>query len=1516
MHHPHHLLASHAPLAQGAPGWAGPATPGGWWPRGLAAAFSRWLGLAALFAAACVAHAATDTFTSAGAASWTAPPGVTSVTVEAWGGGGGGGAANGNPAKGGGGAGGQYAKRVVTVDPGNTYAVVVGAGGTGGSSAAGNAGNDSMFAAATVVAKGGAGGGYAGTNNSGGAGGAGSSTGGVGDIVYAGGSGSNGVSSGTGGAGGGGAGSNGAGGNASGNTAGSGATAGGGAGGAGLTSRNTGNAGNSSGGGGGGGYATNNTNQTGGAGAVGKVVISYTVLPVVTTDDVTNLVVGGATLNGTVTSNEFAVTAVRFEYGPTTAYGSSKAATPATVAQGRTQAVSTTVTSLACGITYHYRAVIVSSRGTTYGDDMTFNGPCPAVLSIDRASTNPAAKNTTVSWTVVFNTSVTGVDATDFVLVPGDGATGASLLSVTGSGATRTVTANTGSAFGTLGLNLVDNDTIVDAAGNRLGGPGAGNGDFTGQVYAVSDPPTLAKVSSTAAAVVGDVVTFTVTATNPYGVALVAVPVVDVLPADMVYATHAATMGTATVAGQTVSWTIPTLVAGASARLTLAVTLTQKGVTTNTVTSGTSSATASVLVLDSAVTHFHLDEPVGTWNGTAGEVIDSGGNNTNGRRRTTSTPSTTNAVSPGTTIASQYPAVIGGFCNAANFDGKAVVEVPRSTAFDYTQSVSASAWVYPTAYPASGGLSTILSNDTNYEFHLTSAGKLNWWWQASEFTSATTVPLNKWTHIAITMDSSAGVRRQRIYINGVPDSNTNNWTGTLTKNTCPFYIGGDISTGSNCTLLPERNFKGMIDEVKLYGYELSQAEVQADMTLGRNCSGTFDHVRIEHNGSGSVCTPENVTVKACLNESCSTLYTGKLTVNLSTSSGSWVGGNALVLTNGVGTIALSNGASGNVTVGTSSSSPIATNATRCFNGGTETCTINFASASCNFDAVEPGANPKTRLFTKLAGANFKVDVLALSGGGLNPGYAGTVNADLVDASTDSCPTGTGLTTAQALTFTASDAGRKNDVVFNYATPMRNVRVRMRVGSSTPACSTDNFAIRPASVTLTPTPAMATAPSATATATTKAGSSFTLRAASTAGYTGTLTLDAAKLTAQTTAQDTSVASGGVVGTLNPATLAVNATPAPTANASYSEVGYVYLAAGAYRDESFTAVDQPSGCAATATCDCVTDASGGGNVSDSLVGSTGRYGCYIGNKAATLGRFIPDHFAISGTAVTAACTGGATSFTYFGQDGFTTAFTLTAQNAANATTQNYAGVFAKLDLSQYASYGFSAAPLPTGSSVASGATAPTGSWVKGVASVSARHQINRPTALTASTNITVSALPTDSDGVTMGAATAVGAATPLRYGRLRLQNRYGSEKLALSVPVQAQYWDGNAFILNTDDSCTAVSVPAAKTLSGSATPDGAANLYFYPVAANKNKLTSTDTTVTMTSPLAAGVSALQFSKPDKAGWLDIILATPSYLQGDWANCMGQSGTAGLRDDLPCARATFGVFKSPLIYRRENY
>lgn len=101
-------------------------------------------------------------YTTPGTFTWTAPQGVTSVSVLAIGGGGAGGASK--VAGGGGGGGGTAYKNNITVVPGNTYTVVVGTGGTGSSNSNGTAGGDSYFINLTTV-KGGGGGGGTGAGN-------------------------------------------------------------------------------------------------------------------------------------------------------------------------------------------------------------------------------------------------------------------------------------------------------------------------------------------------------------------------------------------------------------------------------------------------------------------------------------------------------------------------------------------------------------------------------------------------------------------------------------------------------------------------------------------------------------------------------------------------------------------------------------------------------------------------------------------------------------------------------------------------------------------------------------------------------------------------------------------------------------------------------------------------------------------------------------------------------------------------------------------------------------------------------------------------------------------------------------------------------------------------------------------------------------------------------------------------------------------------------------------------------
>jgi hypothetical protein len=229
-------------------------------------------------------------FTTPGTFSWTAPEGVTNVSVVAVGGGGGGGQTS--DGSGGGGGGGLGWKRRVAVVPGQSYTVVVGSGGnrdtdTGTGYATAQAGGTSYFISPTIVSgigggpvgevgggtvyrRGGTGGGY--TGDGGGFGGdggnhnqndRGAGGGGAGGYTGNGGTGASnaGGSAGTGGAGGGG------GAGASGLTGGSG-------GGVGILTAGTSGAGGSLGGNGSGGGAGSG-GQSGISGASSTVAAIY-----------------------------------------------------------------------------------------------------------------------------------------------------------------------------------------------------------------------------------------------------------------------------------------------------------------------------------------------------------------------------------------------------------------------------------------------------------------------------------------------------------------------------------------------------------------------------------------------------------------------------------------------------------------------------------------------------------------------------------------------------------------------------------------------------------------------------------------------------------------------------------------------------------------------------------------------------------------------------------------------------------------------------------------------------------------------------------------------------------------------------------------------------------------------------------------------------------------------------------------------------------------------------------------
>lgn len=136
--------------------------------------------------------------------------------------------------------------------------------------------------------------------------------------------------------------------------------------------------------------------------------------------------------------------------------------------------------SNATGINGNQANTSASNSGAAYVFHLSLG-----VNTILRANPNPTNASS-VDFNVTFSAPVTGVDASDFVLSTTGDISGASITGVTGASAAYTVTVNTGTGNGDVELDVTDDDTIMDASSNKLGGDGAGNGDFTsGDIYTV-----------------------------------------------------------------------------------------------------------------------------------------------------------------------------------------------------------------------------------------------------------------------------------------------------------------------------------------------------------------------------------------------------------------------------------------------------------------------------------------------------------------------------------------------------------------------------------------------------------------------------------------------------------------------------------------------------------------------------------------------------------------------------------------------------------------------------------------------------------------------------------------------------------------------------------------------------------------------------------------------------------------------------------------------------------------------
>lgn len=684
-------------------------------------------------------------------------------------------------------------------------------------------------------------------------------------------------------------------------------------------------------------------------------------------------------------------------------------------------------------------------------------------------------------------------------------------------------------------------------------------------------------------------------------------------------------------------------------------------------------------------------------------------------------------------------------CTGFQGTGSGWLTAPDSNSLDFSTRYSISVWVYPTAYPSPGNLKTILSKDTNYELHIDSAGRLYWWYQTTGgqtriLQSNAAIPLNQWTHVAVTFDRT--VPSQRIYLNGSLD-NTFTLTDTPLVNTASLYIGSDTGYTSGAA---NRNFLGLIDEVRIYNGTITQTQIAADMAASHDCG--VNHYRVSlADGAGLTCSPEPVTITACANVDCSALYTGSVTVTLSATNGASISPNPVGFVGGSGGVNVSKSSAGVTTLGVTSAAPTPSGVPgyRCFVGGVEvpwaSCQIAFQQARLVVDVPDFVACTGTTEAT-------------LTAEGCSGTVSGNLGVKLWMAYTDP-PTGAGeaLRIGNLVVPTAKPAANNLTLSFDSegtaVLPLTNyddagdlTLFAELVASGTTLSGQGTFSVAPDRLEITPQDAAAvcvnTANPELCGAYRKAGQPFGLTLAARCS-TGKVTKNF-RATGIPLAATLKAPLGGNNGAFSPPSVDLGATDQgqKTFSATYGEVGVLTVTPGPvnYKGQVVDGVESP-----------------------------------------WLGRIFPDHFD---TEATDACG----TFTYSGQP---FPLVVRARNASGGLTQNYSGVFAR-----------NVSFVDANGAAGTFGTLPAGAFAVGVADTTASPSVaftfsNR---FTAPATVRIRANDTD----TVNAAGLAEGMIHVRSGRARLSNAHGSERLPLAVPLTTEYFAGGGFLTNVDDVCS--------------------------------------------------------------------------------------------------------------------
>jgi hypothetical protein len=426
---------------------------------------------------------------------------------------------------------------------------------------------------------------------------------------------------------------------------------------------------------------------------------------------------------------------------------------------------------------YYYRVAAADGAGNLSGPSPEASAAVTGDVTAPTVSITAPTNNATVAGSVGVTANASdnvGVASVQFYL-DGNTALGSPVTTTP-----YTVTWNTAGAG-----NRTHTLTAVasDAAGNSTT-----SAVVTVTVNNVTDatPPTVSISSPTGGATVSGTVTVSATASDNVGVAGVQFKL-----------DGANLQAEDTAAPYSVSWNTAT--AGNGTHTLTAVARDAAGNTTT-------SAGVTVTVNNVAATGL-----VGAWGfeeGSGATTADASGHALAG------------------TLTNAAWAAAGKFGKAISFNGtNAWVTVADNALLHLTTGLTVEAWVKPAAASTDWTAAVLKERGTTglaYGLYAADgpnkppAGYINRSGTVVEAAGASALPLNAWTHLAVTYDATT----IRLYVNGT-QVGTKAQTGSINSSTAPLRFGGDSVWGEY--------FNGLIDEVRVYSVALTAAQVQADM---------------------------------------------------------------------------------------------------------------------------------------------------------------------------------------------------------------------------------------------------------------------------------------------------------------------------------------------------------------------------------------------------------------------------------------------------------------------------------------------------------------------------------------------------------------------------------------------------------------------------------------------------------------------------------------------------------------